>query len=173
VTALCVRSPWFGNQTRHWSFFSEMLFFWRVSLSTCVKGAVSFTPRTTVAGRPMLRQIVIDAETPGDSRTMFRLRMDASIIADGLTAAQAHVLVAKSSNELPCRSRLIRPPIRLSPSNRRPPLLYPAAGLVGEASPSAMRLFTRLATRAKGDLNRPAAIVPLQKRSTTLRLAAG
>ena len=43
----------------------------------------------------MLRQIVIDAETPGNSRTMFRLRMDASIIADGLTAVQAHVLVGE------------------------------------------------------------------------------
>jgi hypothetical protein len=43
----------------------------------------------------MLRQIVIEAETPGDSRTMFRLRMDASMIADGLTAVQAHVLVGE------------------------------------------------------------------------------
>ena len=43
----------------------------------------------------MLRQIVIEAETPGNSRTMFRLRMDASIIADGLTAVQAHVLVGE------------------------------------------------------------------------------
>jgi hypothetical protein len=48
-----------------------------------------------VAGRPMLRQIVIEAETPGDSRTMFRLRIDASLIADGLTSAQAHVLVGE------------------------------------------------------------------------------
>ena len=60
-----------------------------------VKGALSFMPTTMVAGRPMLRQIVIEAETPGDSRTMFRLRMDASIIADGLTAVQAHVLVGE------------------------------------------------------------------------------
>ena len=43
----------------------------------------------------MLRQIVIEAETPGDSRTMFRLRMDASVIGDGLTAVQAHVLVGE------------------------------------------------------------------------------
>jgi hypothetical protein len=41
----------------------------------------------------MVRQIVIEAETPGDSRTMFRLRIDASSIAEGLTAVQAHVLV--------------------------------------------------------------------------------
>ena len=60
-----------------------------------VKGAVSFTPRTMVAGRPMLRQIVIEAETPGDSRTMFHPRIDARLIADGLTAVQAHVLIGE------------------------------------------------------------------------------
>ncbi len=43
----------------------------------------------------MVRQIVIEAETPGDSRTMFRLRMDARPIAEGLTAVQAHVLVGE------------------------------------------------------------------------------
>jgi hypothetical protein len=43
----------------------------------------------------MLRQIVIEAETPGDSRTMFRLRIDANLIAEDLTAAQAHLLVGE------------------------------------------------------------------------------
>ena len=43
----------------------------------------------------MVRQIVIEAETPGNSRTMFRLRIDASAIAEGLTAVQAHVLVGE------------------------------------------------------------------------------
>ncbi len=43
----------------------------------------------------MVRRIVIEAETPGDSRTMFRLRMDACSIAEGLTAVQAHVLVGE------------------------------------------------------------------------------
>jgi hypothetical protein len=43
----------------------------------------------------MLRQIVIEAETPGDSRTMFRLRIDANFIAEDLTAAQAHLLVGE------------------------------------------------------------------------------
>ena len=43
----------------------------------------------------MVRQIVIEAETPGDSRTMFRLRVDASPIADGLTAVQTHILVGE------------------------------------------------------------------------------
>jgi hypothetical protein len=43
----------------------------------------------------MVRRIVIETETPGDSRTMFRLHIDASPIADGLTAVQAHILVGE------------------------------------------------------------------------------
>ena len=43
----------------------------------------------------MVRQIAIELETPGDSRTMFRLRIDGAPIADDLTAAQAHVLVGE------------------------------------------------------------------------------
>jgi len=43
----------------------------------------------------MVRQIVIELETPGDSRTMFRLRIDKNLIADGLTAVQAHILVGE------------------------------------------------------------------------------
>ena len=43
----------------------------------------------------MLREIVVEAETIGDSRTMFRLRIDANVIAEGLTAAQAHLLVGE------------------------------------------------------------------------------
>ena len=46
-------------------------------------------------GRTMLRQIVVEAETPGDSRTMFRLRIDANLIAKDLTTAQAHLLVGE------------------------------------------------------------------------------
>ena len=43
----------------------------------------------------MARQIVIEAETPGDSRTMFRLRIDANLIAEELTAVQAHILIGE------------------------------------------------------------------------------
>jgi hypothetical protein len=46
-------------------------------------------------GRTMLSQIVIEAETPGDSQTMFRLLIDANLIAWNLTAAQAQLLVAE------------------------------------------------------------------------------
>ena len=43
----------------------------------------------------MVRKITIELETPGDSRTMFRLRIDGSLIAADLTAAQAHILVGE------------------------------------------------------------------------------
>jgi hypothetical protein len=46
-------------------------------------------------GWVMVRRIVIELETPGDSRTMFRLRIDDSTIADDLTAVQAHVLIGE------------------------------------------------------------------------------
>lgn len=42
-----------------------------------------------------MRQIVIEAETPHDFRTMFRLRLDKTLIAEGLTAVQAHILVGE------------------------------------------------------------------------------
>jgi len=43
----------------------------------------------------MVRQIVIELETPGDSRTMFHLLIDNNLIAEGLTAAPAHILVGE------------------------------------------------------------------------------
>ena len=52
-------------------------------------------PVTDFRGGPMVRQITIELETPGNSRTMFRLRIDGSLIADDLPAAQAHLLVGE------------------------------------------------------------------------------
>ena len=46
-------------------------------------------------GMALVRQIIIEAEAPGDSRTMFRLRIDAKLIAESLTAVQAHILVGE------------------------------------------------------------------------------
>ena len=37
--------------------------------------------------------VAVEAETAGDSRTMFRLRINGKVIAEHLTAAQAHLLV--------------------------------------------------------------------------------
>jgi|SRR5271168_3535814 hypothetical protein len=42
-----------------------------------------------------MRQIVIEAETPDDSRTMFRLRVDETVAAEGLTSAQAQIAVGE------------------------------------------------------------------------------
>ena len=47
------------------------------------------------AGGLMVRRIVIELESPGDSRTMFRLRIDDNAIADDLTAVQAHILIGE------------------------------------------------------------------------------
>jgi hypothetical protein len=40
-------------------------------------------------------RIVIALETPGDSRSMFRLLLDDAVIGKNLTAAQAHLLVGE------------------------------------------------------------------------------
>jgi hypothetical protein len=41
----------------------------------------------------MLSQIMIEAKTPVNAQTMFRLRIDTALIAENLTAFQAHLLV--------------------------------------------------------------------------------
>jgi hypothetical protein len=38
-------------------------------------------------------KIVVEQEKPGDPRTLFRVMMYGKIFAEGLTAAQAHVIV--------------------------------------------------------------------------------
>jgi hypothetical protein len=47
-----------------------------------------------------MRQIVIEAETPDDSRTMFRLRVDETVAAEGLTSAQAQIAVGEILEEI-------------------------------------------------------------------------
>jgi hypothetical protein len=43
----------------------------------------------------MIRQIVIDAEPPGYAQSMFRLSIDANVIAKGVTMSQAYYLVGE------------------------------------------------------------------------------
>jgi hypothetical protein len=57
------------------------------------------------AARAMIERIVIESETPGDSRTMFRVRMNDLVIGQNLTAAQAHLIVG----EVPDRITVPRP----------------------------------------------------------------
>ena len=42
-----------------------------------------------------MRQIVIEAETPDDSRSLFRLSVDENVVAEGLTSAQAQIAVGE------------------------------------------------------------------------------
>ena len=71
----------------------------------------------------VVRQIVIEVETPGDSRTMFRLRMDANLIAEGLTAVQAHILVGETLDRIapPRPIETNEKTRKWSSLNRRPP----------------------------------------------------
>jgi hypothetical protein len=43
----------------------------------------------------MFKRIVIEAESPGDSRSLFRLEVDRHLIGEGLTAAQVHLLLGE------------------------------------------------------------------------------
>jgi len=43
----------------------------------------------------MIRQIVIEAELPDDAQSMFRLSINANLIAKGVTAEQAYYLVGE------------------------------------------------------------------------------
>ena len=49
----------------------------------------------------ILRDIVIEAETPGDCRTTFRLRVAGNVIAEGVTEAQAHLLARQILERIP------------------------------------------------------------------------
>jgi hypothetical protein len=51
-------------------------------------------------GRPAMRQIVVEAETPDDPRSLFRLRVDQTLIAEGLTSAQAQIVVGEILEEI-------------------------------------------------------------------------
>jgi hypothetical protein len=49
----------------------------------------------------MIRQIVIEAEPPGDAQAMFRLFIDANLIAKGVTVSQAYYLVGEVLGRIP------------------------------------------------------------------------
>jgi hypothetical protein len=76
----------------------------------------------------MVRQIVIEAETPGDSRTMFRLRIDASAIAEGLTAVQAHVLLGEILERIAVPPSPSEPATDTAPDAAPPPRRWSAGG---------------------------------------------
>ena len=63
-------------------------------------GLLQALARSERRAAPAVERIVLEAETPGDLRTMFRLRLDEKIVGEGLTAAQVHVLVGEVLDRL-------------------------------------------------------------------------
>ena len=49
----------------------------------------------SVSDRMSVERIVIELESPGDSRSLFRLRLDNKVVGENLTAVQAHLLVGE------------------------------------------------------------------------------
>ena len=56
----------------------------------------------------MIRQIVNEAEPPDDAQAMFRLSINANLIAKGVTAAQAYYLVGEVLRRIGSRNALRR-----------------------------------------------------------------
>jgi hypothetical protein len=84
--------------------------FWRRSARRSIPG------REMAARRAMIERIVIEIETPGDARTMFRVLMDNLVIGQNLTAAQAYLIVG----EVLDRITLPRPTKSFQSSPNRP-----------------------------------------------------
>jgi hypothetical protein len=53
------------------------------------------TEGMSVSGRIFVERIVIELEIPGDSRSLFRLRLDNKVVGENLTAVQTHLLVGE------------------------------------------------------------------------------
>jgi hypothetical protein len=49
----------------------------------------------------MLREIMIEEETPGDFQTRFRLRVDGDVIAENMTELETQFLVSEMLDRIP------------------------------------------------------------------------
>jgi hypothetical protein len=49
----------------------------------------------SVSGRISVERIVIELQTPGDSGSLFRLRLHNKVVGENLTAVQTHLLVGE------------------------------------------------------------------------------
>jgi hypothetical protein len=49
----------------------------------------------SVNGRISVERIVIELQIPGDSGSLFRLRLDNKVVGENLTAVQTHLLVGE------------------------------------------------------------------------------
>jgi hypothetical protein len=54
-----------------------------------------------VSGRISVEQIVIELQTPGDSGSLFRLRLDNKVVGENLTAVQTHLLIGEILDRIP------------------------------------------------------------------------
>jgi hypothetical protein len=58
-------------------------------------------------------KIVVEQEKPGNPRTLFRVLMYGNVLAEGLTAAQAHVIVGDILESLVLPQSLQKPSVLL------------------------------------------------------------
>ena len=49
----------------------------------------------SLSGKVSVERIVVEIEIPGDSRRLFRLRLDNNVVGENLTAVQTHLLVGE------------------------------------------------------------------------------
>jgi hypothetical protein len=49
----------------------------------------------SVKGRISVERVVIELQIPGDSGSLFRLRLDNKVVGENLTAVQTHLLVGE------------------------------------------------------------------------------
>jgi hypothetical protein len=85
-------------------------------------------------------KIIIETETPNDPRTMFRVLVDAKMVGEGLTAVQAQLVAARSSNAKYCPKKADMPALReqrrLASDHKRGDLLLdPSLGAVAYPYP--------------------------------------
>jgi len=53
------------------------------------------TEAMSVSARIWVERIITELEIPGDSRSLFRLRLDNTVVGENLTAVQTHILVGE------------------------------------------------------------------------------
>ena len=62
----------------------------------------------SVSDRMSVERIVIELETPGDSRSLFRLRLDNKVVGENLTAVQAHLFLGEILDRITLPRRFTR-----------------------------------------------------------------
>jgi hypothetical protein len=54
----------------------------------------------SVSGKISFERIVIKREIPGDTRSLFRLRLDNKVVGENLTPLQTHLLVGEILDQI-------------------------------------------------------------------------